>query len=213
VLSTRFDRLHRVVDSPPFDLPLENWSQLYNPTVAFQPDLVLELGRGYGNSTCVFTEAARDIGCRVVSIGFDSEHAWETRTAPRLLPVVGADWFRPLTVIQDDITTIEFGPLVEGSRRTLVYWDAHGSDVATAVIDRLLPALPLDNKIIVDDVSPAREEHVLPGHRAGPLRSEYEGDPRASGVSFRTRHHLRLRRPVGRALRVDRVKRAAAAMH
>jgi hypothetical protein len=76
---------------------------------------VLKLGRGYGNSTCVFTEAAHSVGCRVVSIGFDSERAWETQTAPRLADLVDESWFAPLTVVQDDITTLDFRPLLEGS--------------------------------------------------------------------------------------------------
>ena len=167
--------MHRLVGSPPFDLPLESWPQLYELTCAFRPDLVLELGRGYGNSTAVFTEAAQAIACRVVSIGFDSEQAWETRTAPRLSPVVGAEWFAPLTVIQDDITTIDFQPLVEGSTRTLVYWDAHGTDVADAVLHRLVPLLPPENKIVVDDVWPAPEQYGQRAeYRAGPLWSMFD---------------------------------------
>src|SRR3954471_14076850 len=55
----RFAEMHRLFESPAFDLPLEGWRQLYDLTVAFQPDLVIELGRGWGNSTCVFTEAAQ----------------------------------------------------------------------------------------------------------------------------------------------------------
>jgi hypothetical protein len=167
--------MHRLVDSPAFDLPLDEWRELYDATLEFQPDLVLELGRGYGNSTAVFTEAAQSIPCRVTSIGFDAEHAWETRTAPRLSTVVGAEWFAPLTVVQDDITTIDFEPLLEGSMRTLVYWDAHGSDVADAIFRRLMPALPHENRIIVDDVWPAPEQYGLRAeHRAGPLWSLFD---------------------------------------
>jgi predicted O-methyltransferase YrrM len=175
VLTDRFEEMHRLVGSPAFDLPVENWRELYDLTLEFRPDLVLELGRGYGNSTTVFTEAAQSIQCRVVSIGFDSEHAWETRTAPRLARVIDADWFAPLTVIQDDITTIDFRPLLEGSTRTLVYWDAHGTDVADAIFERLMPALPQENAIVVDDVWQAPEQY---GQRAeylaGPLWSLFD---------------------------------------
>ena len=167
--------MHRLVDSPPFDLPLENWLELHDLTVGFRPDLVLELGRGYGNSTCVFTQAAQVVGCRVVSIGFDSEHAWETRTAPRLERVVEADWFAPLTVVQDDLTTLDFLALVEGSGRTLVFWDAHGADVADSVLGRLVPALPAENKIVVDDIWTTPERYGLRAEfQAGPLWSLFE---------------------------------------
>jgi hypothetical protein len=171
----RFAVMHRLVDSPPRDLPLENWSDLYDLTVAFRPDVVLELGRGWGNSTCIFTEAAGVVGCRVFSVGFDSEHAWETRTAPRLAQVVDADWFAPLTVLQDDITTLDFEPLLVGSSRTLVYWDAHGGDVAEAVLGRLLPALPAENKVVVDDIWRSRSRSgVEAKYQAGPLWSQFE---------------------------------------
>jgi cephalosporin hydroxylase len=168
--------MHRLVDSPPFDLPVENWSDLYELTLAFRPDLILELGRGYGNSTCVFTEAASALGCRVVSVGFDSEHAWEKRSAPRLEDIVDAEWFAPLTVLQDDITTLDFQMLLAGSERTLVFWDAHGADVAQAVLEGLLPMLPAENRVVVDDIwdTPPSRYGLEAEYRAGPLSSAFE---------------------------------------
>lgn len=170
-----FELMHRLVDSPPLDLPIEEWPKLYDLTVTFRPDLVLELGRGWGNSTCVLTAAANTLDCRVVSIGFDSERAWETRTAPRLERVVEANWFAPLTIVQDDIRTLAFPPLLEGSVRTLVFWDAHGTDVAEAVFDRLLPALPPENTVVVDDIWATSERYGLrAANRAGPLWSLFD---------------------------------------
>jgi hypothetical protein len=178
VPAERFEQLHSLVESPSLDLPLEDWSRLYDVTLAFRPDLVLELGRGYGNSTCIFTEAAQEIGCRVTSIGFDSEHAWETRTARRLRPVVGADWFRPLNVLQQDLTKTDFRPILGESGRVLVFWDAHGTDVAQAVFDRLVPELPPANQIVVDDIWPTPEKYGLRAeYRAGPLWSLFEELP------------------------------------
>jgi cephalosporin hydroxylase len=170
--------MHRLVGSPPLDLPTENWLELHDLTVAFRPDLVLELGRGYGNSTCVFTEAAHTVGCRVVSIGFDSERAWEAQTAPRLAEVVEAKWFAPLTVVQDDITTLNFRPLLEGSSRTLVFWDAHGVDVAESLFGHLLPALPAENKVVVDDIWTTHDRYGLHAEfQAGPLWSLFDELP------------------------------------
>jgi cephalosporin hydroxylase len=173
----RFDLLHGLVDSPALDLPLESWRQLYS-SLALRPDLVLELGRGYGNSTCIFTEAAHEIRCRVVSIAFDSENAWQTRTAQRLLPVVGEDWFAPLVVLRQDLTKTDFRPIVSRSSRVLVFWDAHGTDVADAVLGRLIPALPATNQIVVDDIWSTPEHYGLRAeYQAGPLWSLFDELP------------------------------------
>lgn len=143
--------MHKLVESPPLDLPLDVWRPIYDLVVEFKPELILELGRGWGNSTCLLTQAANDIGADVVSVGFDSEHAWETRTAPRLLSAgMPPAWFATLRVFQADITDTDFAPIVDG-RRTFVFWDAHGTDVADAVIGRLFPLLE-DNLVLVDDV-------------------------------------------------------------
>jgi cephalosporin hydroxylase len=175
VLEERFRLMHRLIDSPPLDLPLENWSDLYELTLAFRPDLILELGRGYGNSTCVFTEAANAFGCRVVSVGFDSEHAWETRSAPRLEDIVDADWFAPLTVLHEDITTLDFHGLLAGSERALVFWDAHGADVAQAVLGSLFPTLPAANRVVVDDIWAVPNRYGFEAeHRGGPLGSSFD---------------------------------------
>jgi cephalosporin hydroxylase len=171
----RFKSMYRLVDSPPFDLPFESWFDLYELVIAFQPDLVLELGRGWGNSTCVLTEAANLGGFRVVSVSFDSEHAWETRTARRLEQVVERDWFVPLTVLHDDIRTLDFQPLVAGSPRVFVFWDAHGVDVADAVLLHLVPVLPVENRVVVDDIWPTPHLYGLEAtHRAGPLWSQFD---------------------------------------
>ena len=118
------------------------------------------------------------MGCSIVSIGNDSEQAWETRSAPRLHKIVDASWFDPLKVLHADITTLDFRPLVEGSRRTLVFWDAHGRDVADAVLGRLLPFLPTENKVIVDDIWATPEKYGLEAeYHVGPLWSLFDELP------------------------------------
>lgn len=168
--------MHRLVASSPLDLPIENWPALHDLTLAFEPDLVVELGRGYGNSTCVFLEAAnarRDF--RVVSIDSNPQRFWQAETAPKLLPLVGSEWFAPLTVLQADIRTTDFEQVLDGSRRVLIFWDAHGADISDAVLSRLVPALPDENLIVVDDVWQSRELYGLEAeHSAGPLWSLFD---------------------------------------
>lgn len=125
---------------------------LYRRAVAYRPSLIVELGRNLGNSTVVLTEAAHAIGCRVISVGMDSRDsklrflraqtcAWEQRTVPRLLPVVGPDWFAPLMTLHLDIAKTDWRWLPQQDR-ALLFWDAHGAAVAKAVMSRLLPRLP-----------------------------------------------------------------------
>jgi cephalosporin hydroxylase len=117
----------------------------------FGPTFVLELGRGYGNSTAVFTEPSNRLGFQVVSIGFDSEHAWETMTAPKIRRFFGDSWFSRLGIVQADLTTLDLAALVADEERVVVFWDAHGEDVAQAVM-RLLPELPPANLVVGHDV-------------------------------------------------------------
>src|SRR5262245_11761318 len=47
------------------------WAQLTALALEFQPDCILEIGSGWGNSTCAFVDAANQLGsqsCRVISL-------------------------------------------------------------------------------------------------------------------------------------------------
>ena len=68
----RITALYRAVNSPEA-LTLSQWAQLEAFALAFAPDLIVELGRGGGNSTCCFLEAAHHLRaqgrrCRVLSL-------------------------------------------------------------------------------------------------------------------------------------------------
>jgi cephalosporin hydroxylase len=52
---TNFPMLAEIVDSP-CDLSLGQWYRLRELALAAEPDLIVEVGRGYGNSTVVLTE-------------------------------------------------------------------------------------------------------------------------------------------------------------
>ena len=51
----------------PNDLWLFQWAQLFCYTVEFRPDLIIDLGRGHGHSTCCFLEAAKVLRADVVT--------------------------------------------------------------------------------------------------------------------------------------------------
>src|SRR5438034_11178581 len=77
------------------DLTPPQWAQWYSVALGFRPDLILELGRGRGNSTALFCQAAGVLGnTKVISLCHSGD--WTMTTAPRLASVVPSGWFDPL---------------------------------------------------------------------------------------------------------------------
>lgn len=167
------------------DLPFAQWVQLYAATRSYEPDLVVELGRGYGNSTCVFAEAvARAGNGRVVSVSFDGERAWATKTAPRLMSEVDRSWFDRLTILEQDILDLDLDEALAGAERVLVWWDAHGGELARFLLAEAMPRLQSrEHLVCVHDVSDGRYDiesnaYVRPDGLAviwqGPLVCPYD---------------------------------------
>jgi hypothetical protein len=138
------------------DLSTFQWAQLFVMALEFKPDLILELGRLTGNSTCVFTEVANRLGsCSVISL--DLEDYWEKTTVPKIRKIVPPDWFKPLQALRTNILTFDFETAFKNAGRVLVFWDAHGFDIAECVLGRILPAIQhKPHLVIMHDMSDAR---------------------------------------------------------
>jgi FkbM family methyltransferase len=150
-------RAFRDAAAAPGDLSLYQYAQLLATVLEFQPDLILELGRGGGNSTCLFTEAANQLGgsARVISICRSED--WESHTVERLRAVVPDDWFKPLTALTADILEVDYPRLLAGAGRVLLFWDASGFDVAECVLGAIMPLLaPIQHLILMHDISDSR---------------------------------------------------------
>lgn len=160
-LASRRTLIRRLADEvgSPESLTLFQWGQLMCSTLDYRPDLILELGRARGNSTCAFLEAIHgaDLPCRVLSICLGSE--WEMITRPRITRLLPAEWFAPLQASTGDILTFDFEAALSSYARVLIFWDAHGFDVAECVLGRILPLL-LDKEhlVIMHDLSDRRYE-------------------------------------------------------
>src|SRR5207248_1712314 len=108
---------------------LRQWNQLLAFALEFRPDLIIELGRGHGNSTCCFLEAARHIettggSCRVVSLCLSN--TWALETAQRLRSICDASWFGRGNILRKDILEHDFEAELAPARRVFLFWDAHG---------------------------------------------------------------------------------------
>ena len=151
----RAEQLNQALDQAG-DLTTFQWAQLFVMALEFKPDLIIELGRGIGNSTCVFTEAANRLeSCKVLSMDLDD--LWEKETLPKIQKIVPPTWFKPLQALQANILTFDFETVFKNSGRVLIFWDAHGFDIAECVLGHLLPALQhLPHLVIMHDMSDAR---------------------------------------------------------
>jgi hypothetical protein len=146
------------------DLVPYQWAQLMAVALEFAPDLILELGRGKGNSTCAFTEASNlnQGRSRIVSLCLSDN--WERETLPRLRKIVPTEWFKPLETLRTDILEFDYEKALSGAKRVLIFWDAHGFDIAECVLGGILPIVaPLEHLVIMHDLSDTRycsEEHL-----------------------------------------------------
>jgi len=159
-LKSRIDEFSRLVGDTG-SLWVSQYAQLTAAALEFRPDLIVELGRGFGNSTCAFTEAANRLGtARVLSL--DQYPNWR-ETARRLEVLVEPSWFKPLQAVETQICTFDFKRAMAGAPRVLLFWDAHGFDVAEVVLGRILPELARrEHLVIMHDILDLRYQDVVP---------------------------------------------------
>lgn len=147
------------------DLAPFQWGQLAAFALDFKPDLILELGRGVGNSTALFLELLTQLpGCDFISLC--RANTWELETKARL-KFKPASWFARGDIRVCEITEqrIDFSPY----QRVFLFWDAHGFEVAEWVLGRVMPRLALRQHIVaMHDLSDLRFNGVPPRY-TGPL--------------------------------------------
>lgn len=148
------------------DLWPYQWAQWYSTTLSFKPDLVIELGRGNGNSTALFCQAASRLGAfRIES--FDLNPGWVAR--PSLEKIVGPDWFKPLRLHGTDIRSVDFRALIGSAERILVLWDAHGFEIAEVVLGAIAPVVQQRAHLfLIHDISDNRYARIERGY-SGPI--------------------------------------------
>lgn len=153
------ERILQLVDEPT-NLTLLQAFQLYAIAREFKPDLIVEVGRGQGNSTCIFAQALVDASHgRLIS--FDLERLWHDRTVPRLQGSELASLLTGIDARVENVRSVDFAAIVGDSQKVLVFWDAHGWAAADGVLCRLLPAVAERQHLIVcHDASDSRYVRV-----------------------------------------------------
>ena len=137
--------------------------------LGFAPDLIVELGRGHGNSTALFGQAAWRLGrTKVVSLCRTGE--WMSLVAPRIANSVDPAWFANIDARRIDITSADFATILANHRRVLVLWDAHGFEIAELVLGEILPRLAdRDHLILMHDISDNRYSNAERSYGGHPL--------------------------------------------
>ena len=152
----RIRALHDAVGDPT-SLSLNQWVHFHALALEYQPDLFIEIGRGYGNSTVAFVEALHHYNPQGRVFSMCLSDSWDTRTLPRLQAFLPEKWFEPLEAPIVDIRELDFASLIGDARRVLVLWDAHGLVVADCVLSRLLPHLvDREHFVVMHDISDGR---------------------------------------------------------
>jgi hypothetical protein len=169
--------LRRLIDAvgSPGDLGDAQWAQWYSVVLGFAPDLIVELGRGRGNSTAVFAQAARQLGIgpsgkatKIVSLCVTGD--WDADVAPAIAKIVDPDWFASVDARRIDILFVDYAQLLADHRRVLVLWDAHGFDIAELVLGEILPRLAdREHLVLLHDISDNRYQAIPRSYGGQPL--------------------------------------------
>jgi hypothetical protein len=158
-LSTRILELSTAIDQQSDMLPYQ-WAQLIATVLEFRPQVIIELGRGRGNSTAAFTQAAnilREEGtpCTVISLCLSSD--WDALSLPRVKKVVPKNWFHPLKALMANITCFDYDSVLKNAQSCLLFWDAHGFEVAECVLGDILPKMAhMPHLVLMHDLSDTR---------------------------------------------------------
>ncbi len=133
----------------------QQWLQIASLIYDFEPDLIIELGRGYGNSTCAMALGAQQLGskCRLLSVCLSQHFIDESR--PYLIERVRHPSFLSLVDARTaDIVSYDFSEQIQSAKRVFVFWDAHGFDVALAILRNVIkPLVDKEHCVVVHDMA------------------------------------------------------------
>lgn len=133
------------------DFSLYQWVGIFAFALEFRPDLILELGRATGNSTCCFLEVANSLGgadaCKLISLCMTS--IWSKQTLPRIEKIVSPSWLAAAEIRRCNILDEDLSAEIGAAKRFLLFWDAHGFEIAEWVLCKVLPCLTAKPHLVV----------------------------------------------------------------
>lgn len=157
------------------DSGISQYVQLYAMVLEFKPTVIVEIGRGYGNSTAVFTDSANLLPQtrKVISICLSSN--WQTEVIPRLSQIVSKNWFDKLDTYTENIVDIDLKKFINKNDRILFFWDAHGFTVGEHILSNILPLLQKNKHLIlVHDILDVRYHLHLKNYKGAGVWNGYQ---------------------------------------
>ncbi|HET6372972.1 MAG TPA: hypothetical protein VFG76_06680 [Candidatus Polarisedimenticolia bacterium] len=139
----------------------EDYSKVFATVLEFKPDLIIEVGRLFGNTTCMLTEAAQSLpNASVLSLCL-TDH-WNRRTLPAIKPLISAGWLEKLDARVMNLLTLDVEKTLEGKNRVMFVLDAHGWQVGEFMLGVVLPRLVRKDHVLFihDVISPTHYAEV-----------------------------------------------------
>lgn len=171
-LKTLAETIGRLVDSS-----IPQYAQLFSIVMGFKPTLIIEIGRGYGNSTVVFTEAANYLNETKKVVSFCLSNDWQTKIAPKISRVVEDDWFSKLDARVKNILDVDVKDFVAKNDSVLLFWDAHGWDISEYILGNILPKIKNNRHlIVVHDIMDTRYHKHLKNYNTTGIWKGYSDD-------------------------------------
>lgn len=130
---------------------------LFGMMLDFKPDIIIELGRGPGNSTFVFNRYCQlHRECEFHSFGLED---WDREIA--ILSEKFAEFDTShINLHHMDLRLFDYETIINSDKRCVVFFDAHGYDATDATFSLIFPLLKdRQHLIVVDDIWDGRYDY------------------------------------------------------
>jgi FkbM family methyltransferase len=173
----RLERWREVLDDRCFEeFSPHQWVLLWAVIWDFQPDLVLQIGRGSGVMALAVQEAMLSIeGGHFVTVSTDDK--LERFLLPKISPHLSDSWYEGFSLHVREPRTLPYERLLRGKERVLILWVSPEERDAELVMSSLLPAV-------------AERSHLLALMNSGDLR--FQSKEKSAEQASRKRGQERL---------------------
>lgn len=175
ILETIAPKIHETLDALKASLNLAGCQAmaLAAMVVERKPDIIIDLGTGSGASAASMAIAAGAVKPQTAIMTFDLSDHWTEDAVPRLVGIDRSRW-APVRTMLHDIATFDFASLIGENRSIVVFWDAHGYEVASGVLCHLMPHISDRRHIVIcHDMSDNRMQ--LDANRSYGAKSFWRG--------------------------------------